>query len=406
MPAIELTLLAWTSAALIWWLIAYRLLSKSSTQTAPAPALTLPALTVFKSLPPTATAADRLLLAEAIESFIAQLDADSQMIIGVEQAEAAAWAPIFERWRHGQAASRILIRTLSPPPPGANPKVSKLEALAPLARGEYWLWSDSDIIAPPGLLRRLHEELVNPGAGAVTTAYWVRSPVRVTGMLDALFVNLEFLPGALLLGRRGLLGFAFGAAILFRAVDFRARISWSELRCALADDYELGKCLGSVRLSTCLVETLALPAGWRPALSHYYRWQKTVRWCRPGGYAALLAILPLLGWLAAVLARPSAGWSWAGLGGTWLAESVFAGIAFHTLSCRLPGKGWLVFMAWPPLRALTWLAVWLPFSVGWGEGRDRWHEAHRATGDGVERADETCSNSRTSSASSAKTFGK
>ena len=202
--------------------------------------------------------------------------------------------------------------------------------------------------------------------------------MQVTAMLDALFVNLEFLPGALLLGRRRLLDFAFGAAVLFRAADFHARASWSELRSALADDYELGKRLGSVRLSGCRVETLALSAGWRQALSHYYRWQKTIRWCRPGGYAALLAVLPFLGWLTAALARPSGGWLWAGLGTVWCAESVFAGIAFHKLGCKLPSKGWLVFAAWPPLRALTWLAVWLPFPIKWGEGRARWRRPRRA----------------------------
>ncbi len=378
MPVIEYALLAWTGAALIWWLIAYRLLGESPDPSPATTAAPLPSLTIFKPLPPTTADADRLLLAAAIESFIAQLDANSQMLVGVEQVEADAWEPVFQRWRRGPAVARILIRTLPPPLPEANPKIAKLEALAPMALGQFWLWSDADIIAPPGLLKQLQRELADSGAGGVTSAYAVRSPARAAGMLDALFVNLEFLPGALLLGRRGRLDFAFGAATLFCAADFHAHVSWSELRRALADDHELGKRLGSVRLSGCVVETLALSAGWRQALNHYYRWQKTIRWCRPGGYAALLAILPFLGWLAAALARPSAGLSWAGLGGTWLAESVFAGIAFRRLNCALPRKGWLAFIAWPPLRALTWLAVWMPLPIRWGEGHALWRQPRRA----------------------------
>jgi ceramide glucosyltransferase len=263
------------------------------------------------------------------------------------------------------------------PPPSANPKIAKIEALVPLAHGEYWLWSDADIIAPAGLLRQLHRELAAPATKAVTCTYVIRSPGQLPGMLDALFVNLEFLPGALLLGRKGAQDFTFGAVVLFRAADFRARASWGELRSSLADDFELGRRLERVRLSSCLVETLALCTRWRPALAHYYRWQKTIRWCRPGGFLALLAILPFLGWLAAASIWPSVGWLWTGLVWVWISEAVFARVAFATLGCKLPAGGWLLFLAWPPLRAFTWLAVWLPISVGWGAGRDRWRKAHR-----------------------------
>lgn len=391
MLVIELVLLVWTAVGLTWWILSCWLVSTPARQPQRDPVKPLPALTVFKALPPTATEKDRLRLADAIESFLVQIEAGSQMIIGIEESESPVWKPILDRWSERAQDGRLLIRKLGPPPPSINPKIAKLEVLAAHATGECWLWSDADVFAPAGLLRHLRQELADATVGAVTTVYVVRSPEQLPGMLDALFVNLEFLPGALLLGRKGLLDFAFGAATLFRAADFRARVPWSDLRSVLADDYELGQRLGRVRLSSSRVETLALSTRWRQALRHYYRWQKTIRWCRPGGYLALLTILPFLGWLLAALAWPAAAVFWGGLASVWLLEAVVAGVMFRKLECRLPARSWLLFAAWPPLRALTWLAVWLPFAVGWGEGLEPWRQARRGSGRAARRPEvETC----------------
>ena len=231
MLVIELVLLVWTVVAFSWWIVSYWLIGDDSPGQPPQePRGTLPTVTVFKSLPPTAGANERLRLAAAVESFMAQLEPRSQLIIGIEEGNMPAWKPILDRWSDGVQGGCLVIRTLSPPLPSANPKISKLEALAPFATGKCWLWSDADVVAPQGMLDRLRRELADTAVGAVTTAYVVRSPERLPGMLDALFVDLEFLPGALLLGRRGLLNFAFGAAILFRASDFHARVSWGDLR--------------------------------------------------------------------------------------------------------------------------------------------------------------------------------
>jgi ceramide glucosyltransferase len=382
MLVIELVLLVWTVVAFTWWVVSYCLIGDDSFSRSPEdPPEGLPTVTVFKSLPPTAGANERLRLAAAVESFMAQVEPRSQLIIGIEEGNVPAWKPILDRWSDRVEDCHLVIRALSPPLPSTNPKISKFEALAPFATGECWLWSDADVFAPEGMLDRLRRELADSAIGAVTTAYVVRAPERLPGMLDALFVNLEFLPGVLLLGQRGLLNFAFGAAIMFRASDFHARVSWSDLLPVLADDYELGQRLGRVRLSSCRVETLALSTRWRQSLRHYYRWQKTIRWCRPGGYLALVTILPLLGWLLAVAAWPSAPQLWTGLGCVWMLEAVVAGVLFRKLDCRLPARGWLLYLAWPPLRALTWLAVWLPFSVGWGEGSKPWRKGRRSAGD-------------------------
>ena len=75
---------------------------------------------------------------------------------------------------------------------------------------------------------------------------------------------------------------------------------------SLADDHELGRRPAPVIISRVVTETCALETQLGPALRHVYRWQKTIRWCRPGGFAALVAILPPC-WLGGLCAPPTDG---------------------------------------------------------------------------------------------------
>ena len=277
---------------------------------------------------------------------------------------------MFEAWQRA-VGRRIEVCVLPTPSQRANPKIAWFEQLAPRARGELWLWSDADIVAPPGLLAQLKHAVAATG-DAVTCPYCVREAGCAAAVLDAAFVNAEFLPGALLLGRLGSVDFAFGAATIFRATDFHARVSWDPLGASLADDYALGQQLKPVRLSGPLVETLALETQLAGALRHYYRWQKTIRWCRPASYAALLAITPWLGWLALTLVQPTNAATWLGLSGQWVFEcACLAGLSLR-VGCRCSVGAWAAMLLWPPMRALTWLAVWLPLPVQWRGAKEQW----------------------------------
>ena len=294
------------------------------------------------------------------------------MLIGVLDAEAADWAPVFKVWRSEFPGVTLIVCQHEKPRQRANPKVAWLEYLAEQAHGELWLWSDADIVAPAGCLDSLRQLLADSAAGAITSPYCVREIRSAPATLDALFVNAEFLPGARLLGRMGAVDFAFGAATMFRAADFRKRATWSDLGAALADDYVLGQRLQPVLMADELVETGAFESSWLAALRHYYRWQKTIRWCRPVSFAALLALQPLAGWAALAALRPGDDASWAGLATQWLFEAVVAGALFRRLGCRMPPQAWLTVALWPALRLACWLAVWLPLPVVWRGAMRHW----------------------------------
>ncbi len=373
MNAVAWVLVCWSGVATLWWLLAVGLVrSRKVSPTPPAGGSVSARLTIFKPLPVTSTAGERAALARALESFLAQLEPGDEMLVGLPESEAPQWQPMLDEWQRRRSAPRLVVVRQSPPRQRANPKIAWLEVLAHSAQGELWLWSDADIVAPPGLLAQLKGTLATAGTGAVTCPYCVRRADAAAAMLDAAFVNAEFLPGALLLGRRGSVDFAFGAATLFRAADFRAHVNWAALGATLADDYALGQRLRPVACAGLLVETLALERTGAGALRHYYRWQKTIRWCRPGSYAALLAILPLLGWLVFAALHPANPAAWLGVGGQWLSELAAVAALCLAVRCRMATGAWLALILWPPLRALTWLAVWLPLAVTWRGARQRW----------------------------------
>lgn len=352
----------WTVIGLGWWSFAV-FQRRSDGLLTRNDSIEKPGVTVFKPIPPGEGESSFQGTWQAVESFVSQLDADTELLLGVPDSQLEAWNSLLPKWEEQKPGARIRIVSRPPPDQLANPKIAWQEILATEARGEFWLWSDADVIAPAGLVDHLRSELTQD-VQAVTCAYTIPSVTSARGVWDALYVNAEFLPGALLLGGRGDVDFAFGACVMFRAKVFRERTSWKDFGKWLADDFQLGQMLGKVRISPAQVQTHAHSGSWVGALRHYLRWHKTVRWCRPGGYAAMLVILPLIGWTAGVICGGGrefvAGWVFqcvaeAGLGATLLARA----------NCALPAGGLAPLLAWPLLRAGTWIWSWLPFGVTW-----------------------------------------
>ena len=107
---------------------------------------------------------------------------------------------------------------------------------------------------------------------------------------------------------------------------------------------------------------------WRDAIVHYARWHKTVRWCRPGGYAAQLLIMPVLGW-AMIGAWPFAL-------ATMQMEVLAAWLLCRRVGCRVRSV-WALEL-WSALRPITWLACWLPWPVLFRSQRRKWWSLYRS----------------------------
>lgn len=375
-PDADILLWSWTALAAVWWLVAVGLVVRLGRPDTPSVAPDARRITVFKPLPRLGER-DLDRLAPCLESFVAALDERSELIIGGHEADGPALAALLETLGRRYPAAAVELVLHRDPSHQSNPKVAWMEILASRATGELWLWSDADIQAPPHVLATLRRDIAVPGTGFVTSPYVVSGIDRPPETLDALFVNVEFFPGVLLLGRLDLIRFGFGSGMLFAATEFRRRVDWDRLGSCVAEDFVLGRALAPSRLGSTRLCTSPAAADWPGAILHYLRWQKTIRWCRPGSFAAQLTILPLLGWLAWLPWHLTSVSAWAGFGATLVMEALAALAICRALGCRLRPELCHALAVWSLVRGLAWAVCWLPWPITFG-GK-RWWSLYRET---------------------------
>jgi hypothetical protein len=361
----DIVLVLWSAAGLVWWIIAWRL---AASDRANFPPVTDPperrTLTVFKPLPPLGAAGLKA-FSTGLESFVAQLDAESELLLGIHESDRDFTAPLLDRLRAEYPKARLKIIYRTEPDDMANPKIAWQKILARHATGELWLWSDADVIAPSGFLQAAKLEFARSDAAMMTFPYVVREIPSRPALFEALFVNVEFYPGVLLLRRLGHVDFGLGAAMLFRRDDFLREVDWQEIGAWLADDFCLGQKLRPVTIGTTTLATVPGSTTWKEALLHDLRWTKTIRWNRPIGSFARILIMPVLGWLAAVMLHPTDFFAWVGLLGMVQADVLFAAAICRRAGCslklgQLPG-----LEIWSFWRTGLWILSWVPWPVVW-----------------------------------------
>jgi hypothetical protein len=374
-------LAAWTGIGLLWWLMASLLVASASQRREEPGPLDRRRITVFKALAGPLGEQEFFRLSHSLETFVAELDENSELLIGVHHADQPHWQAFVQRMGGRFPAADIkLVGHRDPGRHAANPKVSWMQILARHATGELWFWSDADIEAPAGALRSLRADFARGKARMVTSPYVIQRGGNAPGLLDALFVNLEFYPGVVLLGRLDRIQFGFGSGMLFEAREFRCGVDWAFLGECLADDFHLGRLLQPVRLGSMRLTTVPASENWLGAIAHYHRWQKTIRWSTPGSFAAQLMVLPALGWLAWLTFHPTQPSGWLGLTTVLAIDAVAALWICALLECRIGWRRLHAIPLWTLIRALTWAACWLPSPIVW-RGRRWWSPRQAATGD-------------------------
>lgn len=381
----------WLFLGLLWWLASWHLVRdrresgeaaardlSGENRDGPAGAPLDPRrISIFKPVAGPLGAHEIGRLRRCLGSFAAQLDAHSEMLVGIVEADRGTVAPLLDDMRAAHPDAQIKLVVHTPREDYPNRKISVMSSLARHATGELWFWSDADMEAPAGALRRLREDFSREGADFVTSPYVVRETRDASDVLDQLFVNLEFYPGAVLLGRLGLIGFGFGSGTLFEAARFRRQVDWDYLGYSLADDYHLGRLLGRGRLGAARLATVPASCGWGQALLHYLRWHKTIRWCRPASYAAQLFVLPSVGTLLSVLCYPVSPLPWLALAAGIALDCAAAAAVCRRLGSSLPLRHLPAVAVWSVLRAAVWMACWLPWPIVW-RGQ-KWWSPHPPT---------------------------
>jgi ceramide glucosyltransferase len=248
----------------------------------PPPLKTAPPISVLKPL-----CGQDDCLEENLRSFFTQDYPDYEILFAVHALSDPAVAVVEKVCREFPSGPRVrLVETGESAAP--NAKTHSLGHLVARAQHGILVMSDSDVQAPPGLLRRIAAEFQNPDVGVVTCPYRAVPGKRFWSRLEALGMNTQFLAGVLVAWLVGEMDFALGPTLAARREVIDAIGGFDELGDYLAEDFVIGNLASRlgyrVVLSSCVIEHRIGSQPFKKNLQHRLRWARSTRRSRPAGY--------------------------------------------------------------------------------------------------------------------------
>ena len=285
---------------------------------------------------------------ESLRSHCVQDYPEYEIIFGVSAPDDPA-ASAVERLR-GEFPKLSMRLVVCPNVFGMNFKVSNLLQMLPEARYAYLVINDSDIAVPPDYLRQVTSPLEDRSVGITTCLFRGISAAGIGSRLESMAIESDFVPGVLCAGQlENGIHFAMGSTMAFHR-DVLQRIGGLQsIADYLADDYELGHRVSNaglrIEVADCIVDHYLPQYSWIDFVQHQVRWARTVRSCRPGGYAGLILTFAFP-WSALALA----------------AAPTMVGLAFVFVSLALRitmmvASGWFVLRDRQALRHLWLLPI-------------------------------------------------
>ena len=231
-------------------------------------------------------------LARNLESFVALDYPAKELVFGLaSETEPAAQIVLALKSRAREVPVEVSFGEI---PNAANHKVAKLMKMVRLApEAEVFVLSDADVRVQPDHLRRVIGELAaGEKTGVVTCLYRALAGHRLAARLDALFVNTDFAPMAMLSGAFERMTHAFGATIAVKRAVLGVLDDFGALKDVLADDFFVGKIAADkgyeVKLSSSLVSVWSEEQTLRDFWRHQLRWARTYRTVRPLSLATIV----------------------------------------------------------------------------------------------------------------------
>jgi ceramide glucosyltransferase len=244
---------------------------------------------------------------------------------------------------------------------GMNFKVNNLLQMLPAAKYSYIVINDSDIDVPRDYLRKVLGPLEDRSVGVVTCLYRGVAARNIGSLLESMAIICDFVPGVLCAKQleKGI-HFAMGSTMALNRDVLEQIGGFQGIADYLADDYELGHRVSNaglqIAIADCVVDHYLPKYSWSGFFQHQLRWARTIRSCRPEGYAGLIFTFALPWSVLALAAAPSLTLAWA---------VVLVSLALRLLITVISGvfilrdrqvfrSLWLV-----PIRDFVALLVWL-----------------------------------------------
>lgn len=169
-----------------------------------------------------------------------------------------------------------------------NPKVNQLIQMEEELAGDLIVVSDDDIRVGPDYLARTVWPFRDPNTGAVTCLYVCRQAPTWAAAVEALAVNVDFVPAVLVARRLFGVKYALGASLAVRRSLLAELGGFRSLGEYLADDYQLGRRVLTrgfrLALAPYVVENTLPAMDLAFLFRHQVRWGRTNRVCQPVGW--------------------------------------------------------------------------------------------------------------------------
>jgi len=239
-----------------------------------------------------------------ILSFLEAAYPRGEFIFGVSDYEdPAAEVPVALKPRY--QFSNITL-SVGEEPGCANRKIAKLIRMAERApKAEIFVLSDADISVERDHLSRVVGELVaDEKTGLVTCVYRARPLGALAARFEALFINTDFAPMAILSAAIEPLRHAFGATIAVKRGALEAIGGFRALKDLLADDFFLGRMVAQqgfeLKLSSSIVTITCEESRFAEFWNHQLRWARTYRTVRPVSSATPYSVMTTPVWCRGV----------------------------------------------------------------------------------------------------------
>src|ERR1051326_304989 len=244
---------------------------------------------------------------------------------------------------------------------GMNFKVNNLVQMLPAANYSYLVINDSDINVPPDYLRQVVGVLEDRAVGVVTCLFRGVAARNIGFVLESMAIACDFVPGVLCAKEleKGI-HFAMGSTMALHR-DVLERIGgFQGIADYLADDYEIGYRVSNaglrVAIADCIVEHYIPEYSWASFFQHQVRWARTIRSCRPEGYAGMIFTFALPWSVIALAIAPSLPLAWALVLVSLILRLMITAVSgFFVLRDRQVFRRlWLI-----PIRDFIILVVWI-----------------------------------------------